>query len=346
MNIKIVLVFIVLAVLAVLGVAVFRSNQPGPTLVNINPVGGQEQVAIESHPLQILEMRKKEYPGSEIIIEKELNAGSSYKQYLTSYRSDGLKIYALLTVPVGSAPAGGWPAIIFNHGYIPPAQYSTTGRYAAYTDAFSRNGYVVFKPDYRGHGDSEGNPEGAYYSTAYTTDVLNAVSSIKKYPGVNPNKLGMWGHSMGGSITLRSMVVSKDIKAGVIWAGVIASYEDMIKNWRRAVPFISSQREQAFRRPGRQVLIDKYGDTDINPEFWQSISPIYFTKDISGPLQLHHGTGDNEVPVLFSERLNGSMKSAGQMVEFYTYEGDDHKLSRNLSTALNRSVEFFDKYLK
>ncbi|OGE36385.1 peptidase [Candidatus Daviesbacteria bacterium RIFCSPLOWO2_01_FULL_43_38] len=315
-------------------------------MVNINPVGGQEQVAIESHPLQILEMRKKEYPGSEIIIEKELNAGSSYKQYLTSYRSDGLKIYALLTVPVGSAPAGGWPAIIFNHGYIPPAQYSTTGRYAAYTDAFSRNGYVVFKPDYRGHGDSEGNPEGAYYSTAYTTDVLNAVSSIKKYPGVNPNKLGMWGHSMGGSITLRSMVVSKDIKAGVIWAGVIASYEDMIKNWRRAVPFISSQREQAFRRPGRQVLIDKYGDTDINPEFWQSISPIYFTKDISGPLQLHHGTGDNEVPVLFSERLNGSMKSAGQMVEFYTYEGDDHNLSRNLSTALNRSVEFFDKYLK
>ncbi|MBI2196669.1 S9 family peptidase [Candidatus Daviesbacteria bacterium] len=291
-------------------------------------------------------MRKKEYPGSEITIEKELGFGSNYKQYLASYRSEGLKVYALLTVPQEDLPSGGWPVIIFNHGYIPPAQYSTTGRYNAYTDAFSRNGYIVFKPDYRGHGDSEGNPEGAYYSTAYTTDVLNAVASVKKYPSVNPDKIGMWGHSMGGSITLRSMVVTKDIKAGVIWAGVVASYEDMIKNWRRARPFMLSESERAFRRPGRQALIDTYGDPDKNPQFWQSISPIAFVKDISGPLQLHHGTSDQEVPLLFSERLNEAVKAAGQSVEFFTYEGDDHNLSGNLSLALNRSVEFFDKYLK
>ncbi len=335
------------ALLAILGVVFFRANHQGlPITVNPSPGKPESLQAAETHPLQIEEMRKKEYPGSEITVERELNSGSNYKQYLVSYQSDGLKIYALLTVPFGESPTGGWPAIIFNHGYIPPAQYSTTGRYAAYTDAFSRNGYVVFKPDYRGHGVSEGNPEGGYYSTAYTTDVLNAVASIKKYPGVNPEKIGMWGHSMGGSLTLRSMVVSKDIKAGVIWAGVVASYEDMIKNWRRTVPFMLSQREQAFRRPGRQALIDKYGDTDKNPGFWQSISPIYFVKDISGPLQLHHGTNDNDVPILFSERLDDAMKAVGKEVEFYTYEGDDHNLSGNLSQALNRSVEFFNRNLK
>ena len=107
-----------------------------------------------------------------------------------------------------------------------------------------------------------------------------------------------------------------------------------------------SESERAFRRPGRQALIDKYGNTDKNPAFWQSISPISFVKDISGPLQLHHGTSDQDVPLLFSERLNEAMKNAGQSVEFYTYEGDDHNLSRNLSLALNRSVEFFDKILK
>lgn len=311
-----------------------------------NPGSFIQQQKTETHPLQIAEMRKKEYPGSEITIEEELNPGSNYKQYIASYKSEGLKIYALLTVPHGDPPVGGWPVIVFNHGYIPPAEYSTTGRYASYTDAFSRNGYIVFKPDYRGHGDSEGNPEGAYYSTAYTSDVLNAVASVKKYPSVNPDKIGMWGHSMGGSITLRSMVVTKDIKAGVIWAGVVASYDDMIKNWRRARPFMLSESERAFRRPGRQTLIDKYGDTDKNPDFWQSISPIFFTKDISGPLQLHHGTSDNEVPILFSERLNEAMKASGKEVEFYTYDGDDHNLSGNLSLALNRSVEFFNKFLK
>lgn len=217
MNIKFAAILVVVS-LAFLGMAAFRiTQQPGVPL-GVNPPGQDQVMAAESHPLQIFEMRKKEYPGSEITIERELNPGSNFRQYLASYRSEGLKIYALLTTPQGEPPAGGWPVVVFNHGYIPPAQYSTTGRYVTYTDAFSRNGYIVFKPDFRGHGDSEGNPEGAYYSTAYTTDVLNAVASIKKYPGVNPVSIGMWGHSMGGSITLRSMVVSKDIKAGVIWA--------------------------------------------------------------------------------------------------------------------------------
>ena len=89
-----------------------------------------------------------------------------------------------------------------------------------------------------------------------------------------------------------------------------------------------------------------YGDFKTNPQFWESIAPISFIKDISGPIQLHHGTADEEVPILFSERLDEALKQAGKPVEFYTYEGDDHNLSNNLYTALDRSVKFFDTYLK
>src|SRR4030065_676050 len=63
---------------------------------------------------------------------------------------------ALLSVPFGDPPASGWPAIIFNHGFIPPDEYRTTERYVAYVDGFARNGYIVFRSDYRGHGDSDG----------------------------------------------------------------------------------------------------------------------------------------------------------------------------------------------
>ncbi|OGH10864.1 MAG: peptidase [Candidatus Levybacteria bacterium RIFCSPHIGHO2_01_FULL_36_15] len=305
--------------------------------------GGPED---ELHPLSIEYMRRQEYPGSEIVIEQTLPSGSSYSSYIASYKSDGLKLYALFTIPFGEKPKNGWPVIVFNHGYIPPAEYRNTERYVAYTDAFSRNGYIVFKPDYRGHGNSEGNPEGAYYSSAYTIDVLNAVSSIKRYKDADSDRIGMWGHSMGGSITLRSMVVNDDIKAGVIWAGVVASYEDMAKNWRRSTPWVPSQREQAIRRPGRQMLIDKYGDFDANPNFWNSISPISFVRDISGPVQIHHGTADESVPLLFSQRLNEALKNARKEVEMFTYPEDDHNISANLYTALQRSVEFFDKKLK
>ena len=312
----------------------------------------------EPNPLSIEYMRRQEYPGSDIVIEQTLPSGSNYDRYIASYRSDGLKIYALLTVPLGDPstssglkkPKTGWPVIIFSHGYIQPEQYRTTEKYLAYTDAFSRNGYIVFKSDYRGHGNSEGKPEGAYYSPAYTVDILNAVSSIKKYKDADPERIGMWGHSMGGMVTLRSMVVTNDIKAGEIWAGVVASDEELTNNWHHPDlnprPFIPSQREQATRRPGRQQLVDKYGSFEANPQFWQSISPIAFVADISGPIQLQHGTTDEEVPFLFSQKLDEALKKAGKKVNLYSYEGDNHNLSNNLNVALQRSVEFFDRYLK
>ena len=98
-------------------------------------------------------------------------------------------------------------------------------------DGFAGNGYVVIRPDYRGHDKSEGK-RAAYGRPDYTIDVLNAPSTSSDTRR-RPERIGMWGHSMGGDITLRSMVTTKDIKAGVIWAGVVASYPDPMSRWRR-----------------------------------------------------------------------------------------------------------------
>lgn len=281
--------------------------------------------------------------GSDIKIEVTLTPGSSFKRYIASYTSEGNKIYGLLTVPNSTKPASGWPIIIFNHGFIPPDQYRTTERYAAYMDAFSRNDYIVFKSDYRGHGESEGEPGGAYGSNDYTIDVLSAVVALKKYPDADPARIGMWGHSMGGFITLRAMVTSKDIKAGVIWGGVVGSYEDLLNNWRRRVtPSILP----TGARRWRQLLVDTYGTPEQNPTFWNSISATSFLSDISGPLQLHHGSTDESVPIAFSEKLKERMEQVQKPVELFTYQGDDHNISGNLTLALKRSVDFFDLYLK
>lgn len=298
----------------------------------------------EPYSLSIDALREGEYPGSELTVEQTLPPGVNYQRYIVSYRSDGLKIYALLTIPDGEIPEGGFPAIVFNHGYIPPAEYRTTERYIAYTDAFSRNGYVLLRPDYRGHGNSEGEATGGYGSNGYTIDVLNALSSLKKHPSVNPEKIGMWGHSMGGFITLRNMVVSSDIKAGVIWAGVVASYPDLFENWRRrnAPTNIPSTRGGGWR----QAISEQFGDPKSNPEFWRSLSANSYLKDISGPLQLHHGTNDTSVPVEFSESLERQMKEVNKPVELYIYQGDDHNIASNFNIAIQRSVDFFDKYLK
>jgi len=296
------------------------------------------------YPLAIESMRLRDYPGSEVFIEEELTRGANYNRYIASYRSEGLKIYALLTVPLGEWPPTGWPVIIFNHGYIPPGQYRTAERYVAYVDNLARNGYIIFRPDYRGHGDSEGIAEGAYSSPDYVTDVLNAVSSMKAYPEADPNRIGMWGHSMGGYITLRSMVIRDDIKAGVIWAGVVGSYPDMLCCWRR--PQSETVATPLPGRGWRNSLSAIYGSPQENPAFWDSISANSYLADLSGPLQLHHGTADTSVPVVFSQTLYDQVQAAGMTVELYIYPGADHNLADPFSLAMQRTIEFFDGYLK
>ncbi len=300
------------------------------------------------NPLSVEFMRKRSYPGSDIVIEQTLAPGANYNQYIVSYKSDGLKIYALMTVPLGPKPATGWPVVIFNHGYIPPAQYRTTERYVAYVAAFARSGYIVFKSDYRGHGDSEGRASGGYGTPDYTIDVLNAVGSIKRYQDADPNRIGMWGHSMGGSATLRAMVVSKDIKAGVIWAGVVASYPDLISRWRRpatgSAPTPAAT--AAFSRRWRDDLIAQYGAPDQNPNFWASISPNSYLRDLSGPIQLHHGTADTEVPLEFSETLYKQIQDVKGLAELYIYQGDEHNITASFNIAMPRSIQFMDKYVK
>lgn len=310
------------------------------------PMHGTAQT--DTNPLMISEMRKKSYPGSDITIEQELPAHANYRQYIASYKSEGLKIYALLTVPSGNKPKNGWPAILFNHGYIPPTVYRTTERYVAYVDAFARNNYIVFKPDYRGNGNSEGQPEGAYYSPAYATDDLNALSSIKRYKDANPQKIGIWGHSMGGNITLRDMVVNAmDIKAVVIWGGVVGSYNDLMNNWQRNVKYQPPPTEMVLRNNYRSQLIQRYGTPTSNPAVWNAMDPTYFLSSITTPVQLHHGLSDEEVPPTFSKKLASSLEKIGKTVEYYTYPGADHNISNpNFEVAMERSLAFFHKFLQ
>jgi dipeptidyl aminopeptidase/acylaminoacyl peptidase len=294
--------------------------------------------------MTIQAMRAGSYPGSDIVIESELDRGWNYRRYYAWYESEGLKIYGLLTIPEAEMPAGGFPAIVFNHGYIPPDVYRTTERYLAYVDRLASSGYVVYRIDYRGHDRSEGEASGAYGSPGYATDVLNAVASLKRHPQVNPEKIGMWGHSMGGYLTLRTMVISKDVKVGVIWAGVVASYTDLLYNWRRTGAFTPSP--SSTGRGWRARWLEQYGPPDQNPEFWSAVSANTYLSDLSGPLQLHHGTNDEDVPLAFSIRLAEEVRAVGGIADLYTYEGDNHNISNNFTTAMDRTIAFYDQYLK
>ena len=326
------------------------------------------------HPLMIEVMRRQSYPGSELTIERTLEPGENYDRFIASYLSEGNRIYALLTVPWGAPPPTGWPVIIFNHGWIPPEEYVTELRYVEYVDYIARSGYIVFRSDYRGHGQSEGEAGMPYSSPGYTIDVLNGMAAVLTRADADANRVGMWGHSMGGYITLRAMVVSDRIRAGVIWGGVVGPYPDLFQRGAAltppaptalastlpastppastppvatATPTATPTPTPAFRRGRwRGDMAAIYGSPEENPAFWASISAPSFVAEISGPVQLHHAITDDTVPWAASQSLYDAMTAAGVPVELYLYDNDSHDIDNNFYTAMRRTVEFFDRYVK
>ena len=93
-------------------------------------------------------------------------------------------------------------------------------------------------------------------------------------------------------------------------------------------------------------MYDIYGSPEENPAFWSSISANSYLADLPGPVQLHHSTTDEVVPVEFSELLYDQVQSADRPVELFLYEGDDHDITANFWTAMDRSVQFFDATVK
>jgi dipeptidyl aminopeptidase/acylaminoacyl peptidase len=151
---------------------------------------------------------------------------------------------------------------------------------------------------------------------------------------------------MGGYITLRAMVIRDEIKAGVIWAGVVASYPDLIARWRRTPEGQPTPTPNPTRSSWRRDMAELYGSPEENPDFWASISANTYLTDLSGPVQLHHGTADESVPLEFSVILEEQIRQVGGLVELYTYEGDDHNLAGFFGLAMQRSIAFFDTYVK
>ena len=191
--------------------------------------------------------------------------------------------------------------------------------------------------------------------------MLNAVASLKNYEDADPNRIGMWGHSLGGQLTLRAMVVSEDIKAGAIWGGVVPPYPEIIARWdfaRRpasapnfperagAIPETTRRWIQSFG-DWVQEFTATYGPWDENPDFWATISPNSYLADLSGPIELHHSTTDAVVPTAWAEILAQELAAVDrQSYTLYTYPGDDHNISANFSVAMQRTVAFFDEYVK
>lgn len=316
-----------------------QGSMIGLPLDSVVPKPSASPVPFEEMTIPYLRNRKY---SSQLAELKKYRDSPNYTSYLTSYNSDGFKVNGLLTIPNSEGPH---PAIVFVHGYIAPTIYKTTEKYGDYVDYLARNGFVVFKIDLRGNGESEGEPGGAYYSGDYVADTLNAYNALQNAEFVDPKKVGLWGHSMAGNVTFRSVVAKQDIPALVIWAGAGYTYSDLLE-YRISDNSYRPPRSNTSQTSRRQKLREMYGEFSLNDDFWRQVAPTNYLEKVTTPIQINHAVNDDVVSIEYSRNLMKVLDDTDIVHELNEYQSGGHNISGPaFSQAMKATVEFYQKHL-
>ena len=334
-----IILWLILVSILVVGTSYFLLRQPA---TKITPPEAQKiEQEQESGPFFNIEsLRKRKFEGGKIKVGNVLIKNDKFTSYLISYPSDGLKITGYANIPKGDGP---FPTIVLLHGWFPQGQYQTGFGTKREADFFAQNGFSTVAPDYRGYANSDKAEDGpSPLRSGYVIDVLNLLASLKSLPQVNQDRVFLWGHSMGGGIALRTLVVNSsvkdnpNIKAAVLFAPRSA---DLVDEYKALIDSGEEDRQvaEAFR--------EKYGSPEENPIIYQRMSPINYFDSITLPISIHHSQADTHNLISWSEKLKSALEKKGKRVEFFTYPGDQHTfLGKNWEEAVKRSLNFFNKY--
>ena len=331
--------------------AIIETMTPRPTET---PTQTPEAVSDLIFPYTIPGLRAHEYQSGTITILATILINDEFTRYYISYPSDGLSITGVLQIPAGEGP---FPVILMNHGYASRATYSSGDGTERASEYLVRRGYITIASDYRSWGGSDWGP--SLFHTGLVVDVINLLNAIPSLPQADPDRIGMWGHSMGGGITTKILTIDPRVKAAVLYAPNSADDADLIFRWGYGCIGDIPLNEPLERCNAADViplslppeLIQSYELAAGDPEKMQSIAPIHHLDQVSAPIQIHIGTADGDTlsstPPEWSYKLNQALVDAGKQVELFRYEGERHSfIGDQWLIFMSRATAFFDQYVK
>ncbi len=300
------------------------------------PVAAQQP---DYRPYTVDALTARTFDGGPITNTRTLERNASFTRYLVRWNADGLRQYGFLNVPNARAAAGSRPVVVVLHGYVNPRVYRVQTYTTRYADALARAGYVVFHPNYRGHAPSQGSSDPPY-RVGYALDVLHLLASIRAQGGkpgllqsASPSRIGLWGHSMGGGVATRVMVVRPNWVRGVVLYGSMSS--DERQNADQLYFVFSNRTRGLFER--------------ATPARWLAlISPRDFLNRVTAAVSVHHGTLDEQVPYAWSVQLCERLKALGKRTECTAYNGAPHLFGRGSRADVEfqrRVLDFYRRVL-
>ncbi|HEY8548537.1 MAG TPA: prolyl oligopeptidase family serine peptidase [Vicinamibacterales bacterium] len=264
----------------------------------------------------------------------------SYKwvepQLVTYKARDGAEVYARLYTPemVGAKRHPSRPAVVFVHGagYLQNAHKYWSSYYREYMfhHLLASRGYVVLDPDYRasaGYGREWRTAIYRHMGGKDLEDVVDGAAWLVKTQRVHPDRIGVYGGSYGGFITLMAMFTTPDVFA----AGAALR---PVTDW-------------AHYNHGYTSNILNEPQTD--PEAYRRSSPIHFAQNLKGALLICHGMMDVNVHVQDSIRLAQRLiELRKENWELALYPVEDHAFEQETSWAdeYKRILKLFETTLK
>jgi dipeptidyl aminopeptidase/acylaminoacyl peptidase len=257
-------------------------------------------------------------------------------QLVTYKARDGADVYARLYTPemVGARRHAGNPAVVFVHGagYLQNAHryWSSYSREYMFHHLLASQGYVVLDPDYRasaGYGRDWRTAIYRWMGGKDLEDVVDGAKFLVAQHKVHPQRVGVYGGSYGGFITLMAMFTTPDVFA----AGAALR---PVTDWAH---YNHSYTSNILNEP----------QSDI--EAYRKSSPIYFADGLKGALLIAHGMVDVNVHFQDSVRLAQRLiELRKENWELAVYPVEDHGFVEETSWAdeYKRILKLFDQHLK
>ncbi|MFW6092800.1 MAG: alpha/beta fold hydrolase [Pseudomonadota bacterium] len=240
---------------------------------------------------------------------------------------DGQRLHYRLTRPAGTAPDGGFPAIVFVYGG-PGVQRVRNEWPPLLLQVLAQRGYGVLELDNRGSGNRDREFEAPIHLRLGDVEVRDQTVGarfLQSQSWVNPQRIGVFGHSYGGYMTLMCLMRAPAIfKAGVAVAPVT--------DWRLYDTHYT----------------ERYLSTPLaNPQGFEASSVLSHLDGLRGALLVVHGMADDNVLFTHTTRLIGALQSRMQAFEMMTYPGSKHGLQeRSVSIhRFNMLLDFFGRHL-
>jgi len=246
---------------------------------------------------------------------------------------DGKTISAFMWVPFNFKRDGSNPALVLPHG-------GPTGQVVEYFNAEAAalvsRGYICIAPNVRGSTGYGIDFQKANFQDLGGGDLQDEVYAAKFLQAtgyVDPRKIGITGGSYGGYMTLMAMGKTPDV-----WAAGVEEYG--IINW-----FTMLQHEDALLQEYEKSLL---GDPEKDRKVYEADSPVTYIHQVKAPLLVLQGDNDPRVPKEEAQQVVDLLKKDGKSVDahYYANEGHGFEKRENRIDAIQRTVQWFDKYLK